>query len=272
MEREFKIEVAKHTIQINIGEDYKAVFIKNYGLFLSRAKPEISIDVELSNDVPFFTGPEVGLRFKDNLITVVDSYSIGSLDWPAKSGKIKINPINFLYSLGTFLRNIYILLVVLEDRGIALHAVAVLKDEEVYLFIGPSGAGKTTVAKLSSDRVILSDDLVMLKKLDGEFKIFPAPNWGDKQTGPRENRAYRINSMFKLIKDSQVYLERFRPSYALADIFTIPHIPPEFIPKDELLMSFLELITSVPYFGLHFLPEPSFWDCIEESLRSKDGE
>jgi len=270
MRRELRIEVANHIIGLNIEETFQAPFIKNYAVFLSAGLPEISLDVELSPDVPLLDGSEPRLEFHDKLITVISEYLIGSLDLQTKSGKIKINPAYFLHSLGTFLRNIFTLLAVLEDNGIVLHAVGIVRDEEVYIFIGPSGAGKTTVAKLSEGKVILSDDLVLMKKIDNEFMVFPTPDWGDKQIGPRENKPYRINSMFRLIKDKMVYLEEFSPAHALADIFTIPHMEPELIPKDALLARFFELISAVPYYRLHFLPEPSFWDCIEEE-RMKNG-
>jgi len=153
-------------------------------------------------------------------------------------------------------------LVCLQDEGVVLHAVGVLDGDQVYIFIGPSKAGKTTVAKLSSDKVVLSDDMVIVKKIEGQFMVFPTPCWGDRQTGTRENRPYRINSMFKIIKDKKTYLERFSPAHAVADMFTIPHVPAEYIPKEKMLTTFSELISAVPYYGLHFLPEPSFWDCI----------
>ncbi len=270
MARELRIEVANHIIGLNIEETFQTPFIKNYAVFLSAGLPEIYLDVELSPDVPLLEGSGPRLESHDKLITVVSEYLIGSLDLKTKSGKIKINPTYFLHSLGTFLRNIFTLLAVLEDNGIVLHAVGIVRDEEVCIFIGPSGAGKTTVAKLSEGKVILSDDLVLMKKIDNEFMVFPTPDWGDKQIGSRENKPYRINSMFRLIKDKMVYLEEFLPAHALADIFTIPHVETELIPKDALLARFLELISAVPYYRLHFLPEPSFWDCIEEE-RMKNG-
>lgn len=262
MKRKLKIEVAKHIIELNIDQGYEVLLEKDYGLFFSDGKPEFSIDVELSADLLVADGTEGRLVLQDSLITIVDDYLISSLDLRTKSGQVKINPAMFLHSLGVFLRNICTLLVVLEDRGIALHAVGILKDEEAHIFVGPSTAGKTTVANLSRDKIVLSDDLVMIKKVDGEFMVFPTPHWGDKQVGPRENRPYRINSIFKLIKDKQVYLEKFSPAQAAADIFTIPHIPYEYIQQGQLLDTFFELISVVPYYGMHFLPEPSFWDCI----------
>lgn len=278
MKKEVRIKVAEQVIGLKIDEGYRPSFIKviheAYKIFLTEDKPSLFIDIDLSNDAPPKYFPFSRLNFKDSIITIEDDCLLGSLDLTKRYGKIKLNPINPLYPLGTFLRNACTLLVVLEDKGIVLHAVGVLKDEEVYIFIGPSGAGKTTVANLSLDKVILSDDMVMIKKVEGEFRVFPTPAWGDYQSGYRENRPYRINSMFKLIKDKTVYLEKFSPAYTLGDIFTIPHIPAEFIPFDKLLARFSEAISTIPYYGLHFLPEPSFWTCIEEgcNLWRKKGE
>jgi hypothetical protein len=272
-----KIEVAQYCVGLRIKEAF--LFEEAacaYTAFLSDAPCDLIIDVELSGDAPPEDFPFAQLSFKDNkIINIQDDRLSGTLDLLKKYGEVKINPVrnspvSLLYPLGTFLRNTYTLLVALGGKGVALHAVGVVKDEEVYIFIGPSKAGKSTVARLSQDKVVLSDDLIMIKKVDSEFKVFPAPYWGDKQIGPRRNAPYRINSMFKLIKDTQVFLERLSSGCAIADIFTTPHIPMEFIPGDELLSTFSELICAVPYYGLHFLPEPSFWDCIERE-RIKNG-
>lgn len=265
---ELRINIANRIIGLNIGKEYPVDFLKRvhqqYELFLSEKQPEILVDVELTDSAPPKYLPNPYVTFKDGLITIKDDCLEGSLDWNKRRGRLKLNPVNPLYPLGTFLRNICTFLAVLEDKGIALHAVGILKDDEAYVFIGPSGAGKSTVARLSCGKTVLSDDLLLLKKVDGEFKVFPVPNWGDKQLGRRQNKPYPINSMYKLIKDKQVYLEKFSSACALADIFTIPHVPVEYIPADGLLGTFAGLINCIPYYGLHFLPEPSFWNCIEE--------
>ncbi len=267
---ELRIEVAGRIIGLNIAQEPPAGFLervrRQYELFLSDKEAEIFVDVQLSKDAPPKYFPNSYVTFKDRFITIKDSCLLGTLDLTERRGRVNLNPVNPLYPLGTFLKNICTFLLTLEDGGIALHAVGVLKDDEAYIFIGPSGAGKTTVARLSADKVTLSDDLLLIKKVNSEFKVFPVPNWGDRQIGSRQNKPYKINSMFKLIKDSRVYLERFSTAQALADIFTIPHAPIEYIPKDELLATFAELINSIPYYGLHFLPEPSFWKCIESPV------
>ncbi len=266
MKRKLKIEVANHVVGLDIDEDRHPSFVKDvlgaYDTFISGAEPTISVDVELTGDAPPEYFPSSRLIFENGIITIEDDCLLGSLDLQKKRGRIKLNPVNPLYPLGTFLRNVYTFLVVLEDKGVALHAVGVLEEEEAHVFIGPSTAGKSTVASLSPGKVILSDDLILAKKVNGEFKVFPTPAWGDRQTGPRRNRPYRIKNLFKLIKDKTVYLEKFSPAYALANIFTVPHIPAELIPEDELLTTFSELLSAVPCYGMHFLPEPSFWQHI----------
>ena len=109
--------------------------------------------------------------------------------------------------LGTLLRNIFTLMSILRDEGIALHAAGILKNGRVYVFMGPSGSGKTTVAKLSKEYTVLSDDLVIIKPIDGAYCAFPTPCWLDMQRGYRENRPYPIGGIFKLVKDDKIYLK-----------------------------------------------------------------
>ncbi|MEM1247884.1 MAG: hypothetical protein AAGK22_16035 [Acidobacteriota bacterium] len=57
----------------------------------------------------------------------------------------------------------------LQQGGALLHSSGVLTERGVHLFIGPSGAGKTTVARLSQERGlgVLSDDINLVLPADG---------------------------------------------------------------------------------------------------------
>jgi hypothetical protein len=59
-----------------------------------------------------------------------------------------------------------------------LHAAAVERDGEAVLFFGPSHAGKSTVARLSAPRPVLTDDLVLLTAAGERVRAATAGLWG----------------------------------------------------------------------------------------------
>lgn len=76
-----------------------------------------------------------------------------------------------------------------ESHGVLLHSAAVLDRGRVHVFLGRSGAGKTTISRLShaSGRQVLSDDLNALLVRDGRAIVCQMPFAGDfgQQTAVR---------------------------------------------------------------------------------------
>jgi hypothetical protein len=63
-------------------------------------------------------------------------------------------------------------------RGVILHAAGVVNGEDGYVFAGPSGAGKTTIARAAQSLgwpVLADDELVVRQGPDGTFRAFKTP-------------------------------------------------------------------------------------------------
>jgi len=200
---------------------------------------------------------------------------MGSVDFRINEGEVRINPVWFIASLATFVRNLFTLILVLKDDGIALHALGVLKHGEVYVFLGPSGSGKTTVAQLSPEYIVLSDDMVFIKPFGRSYAVFPTPPWGDMQRGDRENRGYPLRWMCKLVKDREVCVKPFDLAHGISEVFSVPHIPPDSLPFEDLLSRYQGLLSEVPCFEMHFTRDGRFWEAIEAQclgLAAKESE
>jgi hypothetical protein len=67
-----------------------------------------------------------------------------------------------------------------KGRGIMAHACGVDDHGKGHLFVGGSSSGKSTMARLwMSDAVILNDERVILRRIDGRFWMFGTPWHGD---------------------------------------------------------------------------------------------
>ena len=270
MIHELTIEVADHPIALELeGDAFLHSIGEVYYRFLSDKDPECRLRVYPDNSLTVEDESSVGLTFSNGGFKVIEDYFMGSVDLTRKEGELRINPIWFIPSLATFVRNLFTLILVLKDNGIALHALGVLRNGEVYVFFGPSGSGKTTVAQLSPEYVILSDDIVFIKPLGSSYGVFPTPSWGDMQLGDRENKGYPLKGMFKLVKDREVYVKPYGLTHGISEIFTVPHIPPNSLPFEDLLGRYQRLLKEVPCFEMHFTKDGRFWEAIEEGCSDR---
>ena len=83
-----------------------------------------------------------------------------------------------------------------KERGVILHACGIVIEDRGILFLGESGAGKSTLTKMWEQENgvdILSDDRVIVRKQDSEFRVYGTPWHGEAAFGsPREARLERI--------------------------------------------------------------------------------
>ncbi len=163
------------------------------------------------------------------------------------------------------LRIIYNILIT-KEGGLVLHACGIVKDNKTYIFFGPSQSGKSTVAQLSKEYTILSDDLIVIKRINGSCKVFGIPYWDRLKESQGKRGVFEIAGLFKLVKDNKTYLKRLSYSQGLAEVLTLPSIPEEHQPIDKLLSISSHLIREAPCYELHLLPNKSFWKCIEKEV------
>jgi len=63
-------------------------------------------------------------------------------------------------------------------HGVIVHAAAVVVDGEGWVFAGPHGAGKSTLARLFKTRpgvTVLNDDRVVVREVHGRWRVFGTP-------------------------------------------------------------------------------------------------
>ena len=154
---------------------------------------------------------------------------------------------------------------IIKEGGIVFHASGIVRNEKAYIFFGPSGSGKSTVAQASSKYGVLSEELIGIQPEDRGFKAFAIPYKTDTRFSKRLNSYFKIAGIFKLVRDRCNYLKPIPKPQALADFFILPLGLKHLISYNELLNRYCRLIKEVPCFELHFLPDSSFWKCIEDN-------
>lgn len=266
LSRETTIEVAGISACLRLNEEaFFHEVKKSYQMFRSDNPPDMIVDIDIKPSS--YNRKDDAFKisfFKDKLVIASDEFS-GYFDLTELKGKVEIYSKWPLEILGNFLRNIYSVYII-NSGGIVLHASGVVKDDEAYIFFGPSGSGKSTVVELSMPHIALSDDLIVIKRVNGRYKSFGIPYWGNINRNSGINASFEIKGLFNLVKDDHVYLERLARTRALAEIIAIPDIPGGIPLAHRLLDRYIGLLNHVPCYKMHFLRSSTFWRCIDEEF------
>ena len=266
MKYELKIEVANIVTSLELDDSFLLQQLREtFSEFESNKSAEISIGVKIVDSLKTQKTSPMGLSFSEKKVTIKGDNFWGRMDLSKKKGEINIFPPYTRESLASFLRIIYNILIT-EEGGLVLHAAGIVKDNRAYIFFGPSQSGKSTVAQLSKDYTILSDDLVVIKRINGSCKVFGTPYWDRLRESQGKRGIFEIAGLFKLVKDNKTYLKRLSYAQGMAEALTLPGVPKEHQPIDKLLNISSYLIKKTPCYELHFLPNKTFWKCIEKEL------
>ena len=165
-------------------------------------------------------------------------------------------------SLECFLRIVYSFILP-GMGGLALHAASVVKGGRAYVFPGKSGAGKTTIAKLSSGTDLLTDEVSIVRGIGEQAVAYGTPFCGELRK-PGQNIKAPIAGLYFPVKDSNIYVQELPAKVALEML--LPCVVLFGQEQDIMEKAFhlsYQLASSIPCYELHFRPEPSFWNCID---------
>jgi hypothetical protein len=150
-------------------------------------------------------------------------------------------------------------------EGVEMHAVGIVDDAgQGHLFLGHSGAGKSTTARLwksESNAHILSDDRIILRQHDGRTWMYGTPWHGD--AGIASPDAAPLSRIYLLEHSSQTQLVALSPGRAAAELFTRSFVPHHSQEGLQFTLRFLERVTrEIPCSVFRFLPDKSAVEAI----------
>lgn len=148
--------------------------------------------------------------------------------------------------------------------GLLIHGAGIVLDGAGYLFAGPSGAGKTTVAGLAAGvGEVLSDENVVVRLAEDGAQLYSTPFWG-QSTPPervrRVNRCAPLAGIYLLEHAADFTLTPLRPAEAVAALLSTEKVATERVESADAWLAVAgRLAATVPVYRLGFRPTRELW-------------
>jgi hypothetical protein len=153
-------------------------------------------------------------------------------------------------------------------HGIEVHALGLADDDgSGYLFLGHSGAGKSTTARLWQQQPgvrLLSDDRIILREQDGKIMMYGTPWHGDAGVASADSVA--LTAIFLLEQAPNDELVPVAQSKAAAELFARAFIPHYVKDGIQYSLDFADYVTrTIPNSIFRFAPTPGAVEAIRHA-------
>lgn len=179
----------------------------------------------------------------------------------ADSGSAHFSGVRHEYALDSLLR-MFLSWALLPQEGFLLHAATVVRNGKAFVFVGRSGAGKSTVASLSPQGSVLTDEISLLKRVDNEWRAFGTPFWGEFRADG-SNASAPLSGIFRLAQSAENRVETLRPAQLLKSLLPcVLFFSSE--PRDHhrLLQILAAASEEISGYTLQFQKNRSFWEVL----------
>jgi hypothetical protein len=255
------IKIGEHILLVTCSSEILLkTFDKNFmSLDVSNnIQPNMHIHIQGDFGVPF-VNYDMSITEEDNIISYKRADYLIKVDTDYTSASL------FVYdelALNHALLNLYSSFIVHHNWGLLIHSSCVRENGKSHIFAGHSGAGKSTAAKLSAPRELLSDEATLLKVTPNEVTVFNSPfrseldSDGELIVIPLAS----IQLIHQAIQNKRTELKRSEAFSLLMDkVFFWNRTPEE---TKKVLHLLVLLVQNVPAYELYFQKNNTFWEMI----------
>jgi len=235
---------------------------QQYGSFIRSAPAALSLSVDWQPSLSSAEWLFPAFSIKERVATFDEPHFQGKIHLGTGEGNLILRSARPLVDVEYFILVAFALLL-FDTGGLMVHGAGIMRREKAFLFFGHSGSGKTTVSRLSSNDLVLNDDLVALRPQGKAWQAWGTPFSNPTQVPPH-NATAPLVGLYRLVQSRDVYLKDMPASLALAELLSnIPVISVGSELAPALMERCLQLTTQVPCYQLHFLPDSSFWKVVD---------
>jgi hypothetical protein len=158
-----------------------------------------------------------------------------------------------------------------QREGALIHAAGIDINGRGYIFPGKSGAGKSTLTSqftFVKNMEFLSDDRVVIRKIDRTFKVFGTPWAGE--AGIAENKNFLLYGIFFINQGTENKIKEIKPAEAFERLMPVTSIPWYDREIMTRILDFCEdMISNIPAYELQFKPDNEVVDVFEKFVSNQ---
>jgi len=215
---------------------------------VSRSQKEYGTFPGFAHILPLFRADKIAVIFHNSFLLLIN--------YEEPSGEMLILKSDFSEDTATISLAIQATAGLLAPLhgGMMLHACSTDFNGEGYVFLGGSGAGKSTIADLIGTEQLLADDGTLFFRRLGEFYVAPSP-FTQVTNSTNRSRIVPVKRLFFLIKDEDNFVEEVTPGEAMSRILHNHIHFFRYFPDKEAKKTFMmvnEIVEQFPFYNLHF--------------------
>jgi hypothetical protein len=244
-------------------EEFLAQIKARYKKFLTREFPHFEILLMGRRQIKENSRVKgVNVKYNSSKIVIKREHLRAECDLKKKKGILEQTFL--IQNFDAFLR-IFLSVVLATKKGFLLHASSLIREKKGFVFVGKSSAGKSTIVKLSSGTILLSEEISLIRKIGRKFFLFGTPFFGELGKGG-ENKKILLDQIFLIKKAKKNHLKKIPLKSALplllANVLFFCQSPKL---NQQLFKTILEFMEKYPLQKLSFKKDNSFWQVIENA-------
>ncbi|MBT2679810.1 hypothetical protein J7E38_12420 [Bacillus sp. ISL-35] len=251
--------IGEHTIEISVSSSMYAKINKLFKSIKSTNQiPGIKIEIKFGYGRPFVDylvsikkdADKIYFQRSDYLIDSTPDYTSATIH------------VHDELALKHALMNLYSSYIVYHNWGLLIHSSCAIEDGRAHIFAGHSGAGKSTAARLSEPRALLSDEATIVKISENGITVFDSPFRSELQsTGYQQPRSLAGIQLLHQAESNRI--EMIRKPEALLSLMDKVFYWSHDTAETQRIMGLLRtLVEKVPVYELYFRKDPTFWELI----------
>ncbi|MEH6949715.1 hypothetical protein V7068_22270 [Bacillus sp. JJ634] len=255
--KEFYSKIGDHIIKITHPTDSLINLFKNH-FATKETKPDLSITIQEGYGNPFS-------NYEVKIEKTVDKINFQRTDYMIEVDSEYKEAIVSVYddlALKHALMNLYSSFIIYHNWGLLIHSSCVIEKDTAHIFAGQSGAGKSTAAKLSYPRDLLSDEATILKITPGEIIVCNSPFRSELESS-KYLKGHPLGSIQLLYQSLQSQRISVKKSDALIELMNKVFYWETSAEETRNILGLLRtVVDTVPTFKLYFQKNNTFWELI----------
>ena len=260
---EITIEIGGNPILLRTcNGQFSRMLRQRYGDYMAPAgAPQAAFDVEVVAEGKITERRDVRVRWRSGSWMIERGDLLA--EWSPSAGAGRIRQASNLYATDTALRIINSLWLAERDSFL-VHAASAVRHGHAFLFVGLSGAGKTTISRLAPpDVTLLSDEISCVRRLSQGYFAYGTPFAGELGR-PGANIVAPLAGIYLLAKAPENSVQPLAPAEVAGRLLrNILFFSRQTRLIRQVFESACHLASTVPVYRLGFVPEPSVWELLQ---------